>query len=444
MQHITLSKDKNKIDEYNRFIAAVNESSSSNNKIKVISEASNFIKNVIYYTYNPYFHYGVSSSNAEKRPDLCDDICHLDMFGLLDDLRGRHITGHAAISAVNGFIKQNPVGKDLVYSILDKDLKIRSGIKLINKAIPNHIPTFSVALAENFNDSNVKKIKFDKEWFVSRKLDGVRCLLIVDEKGNVSSFSRSGKKFETLSLIENQIKSTGITSKVFDGEVCKFTGDDKDDFQSIMKEIRRKNHVINDAVFYVFDMIDLDDFNKQKSNHLFNKRQYHLKDFCFKNKAALKNVEVLEQTSVKSLDQLSMFINAFKKDQNRSHWEGLIVRKDAPYQGKRSRDILKVKTFHDAEYNVKSVIFGPFRYVKNNIEVEEEMLSAVVIEHKDNLVQVGSGFSIDQRKHFFNYPEDIIGKSITVQYFEESQNQLGENSLRFPVVKAIHGEKRDI
>lgn len=443
---MTLShnKDLKLIAEFNDFISSINESSSSNNKVKTIKESSDFIKKVIYYTYNPYYHYGVSSKNAIKKKNLCDNICHMDIFGLLDDLRSREITGHAAISAVNGFIAQNPMGRDLLFSILDKDLKIRSGIKIINKAIPGHIPTFSVALAENYNDATVKKIKFDKEWFVSRKLDGVRCLMIVDEKGNVSSYSRSGKKFETLSLIENQIKLTGVKSVVLDGEICNFTGDDKDDFQSIMKEIRRKNHSIKNATFHAFDYLDLEDFNKQTSTTLFNRRQYNLKEFVFKNSSVLHNVKVLEQTSVKSLDQLNMFIDMFKEDKNRSHWEGLIVRKDAPYQGKRSRDILKVKTFHDAEYRVQSVIFGPFRYVKNNVEVEEEMLSAVVIEHKGNLVQVGSGFTIDQRKQFYNYPEDILSKIITVQYFEESKNQLGEHSLRFPVIKTVHGEDRVI
>ena len=104
----------------------------------------------------------------------------------------------------------------------------------------------------------------------------------------------------------------------------------------------------------------------------------------------------------------------------------------------------KVKTFHDAEYKVLSANFGPFRYVKEGKEVEEEMLAAVVIEHKGNNVSVGSGFSIDQRKNFFAHPEYIVGKEITVQYFEESQNQNGDYSLRFPVIKAIYENKRSL
>ena len=38
----------------------------------------------------------------------------------------------------------------------------------------------------------------------------------------------------------------------------------------------------------------------------------------------------------------------------------------------------------------------------------------------------------------------IVGKTITVQYFEETKNQEGGISLRFPTVKIVHGEKRDM
>ena len=123
-------------------------------------------------------------------------------------------------------------------------------------------------------------------------------------------------------------------------------------------------------------------------------------------------------------------------------WEGLMLRKNDTYKGKRSNDILKIKTFHDDEYKVEGLNFGPFRYVKEGKEVEEEMLTAVLVKHKGNIVKVGSGFTIDQRQLFYKSPSAIHGKIITVQYFEESQNQNGDFSLRFPVIKAIHGDKR--
>jgi hypothetical protein len=38
----------------------------------------------------------------------------------------------------------------------------------------------------------------------------------------------------------------------------------------------------------------------------------------------------------------------------------------------------------------------------------------------------------------------IVGKTITVQYFEETNNQDGGISLRFPTVKHIYDNERDV
>ena len=429
------------INEYNNFISQINESTSSNNKVQLISESTPFIRKILYYTYNPFYNYGVSSKNLTKKSDIVIENTY-DIFSLLDDLRLRKITGHTAIGMCNGFINSNPEFCDLLHKVIDKDLKIRSGAKLINKGVKNLIPEFSVALADTYNDKTVKKISFDKQWFVSRKLDGVRCLTIIDEEGNIQFFSRAGKEFTTLDKIKEEILQLGLKSTVLDGEICRFSSDKStEDFQGIIKEIRRKDHLIKDATYCLFDMLSLEDFNKKTSSTTFSNRLSKLSDILSSIKT--NYIELLEQHSVKSLNELNMFVNNYKKDPTKTNWEGLIARKDSKYQGKRSRDILKIKTFFDAEYKVNSVIFGPFRFVKDNIEVEEEMLSALVIEHKDNLVQVGSGLTIEQRQYFHKYPEEILGKTITVQYFEETKNQDGEYSLRFPVVKAIYDQERN-
>jgi DNA ligase-1 len=125
-------------------------------------------------------------------------------------------------------------------------------------------------------------------------------------------------------------------------------------------------------------------------------------------------------------------------------WEGLMLRADEPYKGKRSKDLLKFKSFFDDEYEVVDVEMGPFRYVKDSKETEENMLSCVTIKHKGYNVRVGSGFSIEQRQDFYKNPNKILGKVITVQYFEESKNQDGGLSLRFPTFKVLHGLSRTI
>ena len=356
----------------------------------------------------------------------------------MDSLNYKLITGHKAIEETNGFIYRNPEYEQIIRLILNRNLKVRASVKLINKSIPSLIPTFNVALANKYDDKTKKKVDFKKDvWYVSRKLDGVRCLIVVDEKGKAKSFARSGKQFYTLSLVEKEIESLGVKNVVYDGEMCIVDENGNENFQSIMKEIGRKDHTIKNGLFQIFDFIPSDMFQRgEASSGNFSQRQLALESLLLGK--TLHYIDYLSQAPVSSFEEL----NALTLKASEIGWEGLMLRKNSTYKGKRSNDILKVKTFFDSEYKVIDTFFGPLRYIKEGIEVEEEMLSGVAIEHKGNIVRVGSGFTIDQRKHLFENPQDILGKTITVQYFEESQNQNGEYSLRFPVIKVIHGSER--
>ena len=417
----------------------MNSSTSTNDKVETIKTASKNVLRILYYTYNTYMQYNITPKVLDKRPDLCNKHTKFSsIFDLLDSLNLRLITGHKAIEETNGFIYCNPEYKQIIYLILDRNLKVRASVKLINKAIPSLIPTFNVALANKYDDKTKKKVDFKKDvWYVSRKLDGVRCLIVVDEKGKAKSFSRAGKQFHTLSLVEKEIENLGVKNVVYDGEMCIVNEKGNEDFQSIMKEIGRKDHTIQNGLFQIFDFIPSVIFKRgEATSGSFSQRVFALQNLLLGKE--LKHLDFLSQTPISSFEELDELANKASE----KGWEGLMLRKDDMYKGKRSNDILKVKTFYDAEYIVIDTFFGPIRYIKEGTEVEEEMLSGVAIKHKDNIVRVGSGFSIDQRKHYFNNPQDIIGKEITVEYFEESQNQNGEYSLRFPVIKVIHGDKR--
>ena len=431
-------KELQLFDIYQTFIDDMNKSSSVNEKVDVLKNCKQEVHDLLYYTYNPFFQYHISPKVLEKRKDLNSTNYNVqNIFQLLDLLRNREVTGHSAIAEVNNWLTKNDNLKDIFYLILERNLKIRASIKLINRAIPGLIPTFSVALAEKFDESVLDKKKIDfvnDDWYISRKLDGVRCLVFVDEFGETEVRSRSGKKISTLYNLEQLVKDTGVTSAVFDGEICKVGEEDNENFQDIMKEINRKNHQITEFTYFIFDLLTSDEFYEGSSIRTLSTRFKQLKDVVRKS----KKFRYLPQGLIKSEDHFHM-IQAKVPDS----WEGLMLRKDAPYKGKRSKDIYKVKKFFDAEYQVIDIATGPFRYVKEGVEVEEDMLSAVIVEHKGNRVNVGSGFTIDQRKHFYDYPTNIMDKTITVQYFEESQSQNGDYSLRFPVVKHIHGEKRE-
>jgi DNA ligase-1 len=207
-----------------------------------------------------------------------------------------------------------------------------------------------------------------------------------------------------------------------------------------MKELRKKDHTIPNPSYKIFDMITHDEFYSQKGekNRPFSIRLKNLTEVMKKNECPC--LTLLEQSLVKDESHFQEFVT----ESNQNGYEGLMLRSDAPYKGKRSKDLLKYKAFSDDEYEVLDTEMGPFRYVKDGAECEETMLSCVMIQHKGHTVRVGSGFSIEQRQEFYKNPKKILGKIITVQYFEETENEKGGISLRFPTFKILHGEERDI
>ena len=203
-----------------------------------------------------------------------------------------------------------------------------------------------------------------------------------------------------------------------------------------MKQIRKKDHAIENAKYLVFDIIDKDSFESKTGTLSFIKRYARLNEQLAGKD--LKHLQVVEHNKIEDVE----FFASAMAHSDESGWEGLILRKNVGYEGKRSKNMLKCKSFKDAEYKVIDLEFGPFRMIENGLEVTKEVLSNVVIEHKGNRVSVGSGFTIDQREYYKANPNEILNQVITVKYFQETQNQSGNWSLRFPTVKVIHGSKR--
>jgi DNA ligase-1 len=434
------SKDLKRIQE---FVTRLKSTNSTNDKIDIIKEYDDdyMIKQVLKYTYSPFKQFHLTSATVKKNKKLEPREGYDDLFYLLDALTKRTITGHDAIQYVKGYVQyMDEWQQDLVFCIIDKNLKTRTGADLINKAIPGCIPTFKVALANSY-DKQKGKVDFNEQtWFASQKLDGVRCLAMVDENGKCNFYSRQGKTFDTLDNLRKEIESLDLCNMVFDGEVCMVDENGVEDFQGIMKEIKRKDHTIENPKYKIFDYLMLEEFDDQESErNLSDRLTCFNMIYNFKGKH-LNCIDLLEQWKVESEEHFQDLAERATKN----NWEGLILRKDCEYKGKRSNDLLKVKKFFDEEYVVKSIETSIHRIIVDGLEVEEEMLSNVIIEHKGCEVGVGSGFDQTERRTYFNNPERIIGKTITVQYFEETLNQDGCHSLRFPVVKHIYENGRNV
>lgn len=419
------------------FVEQSNSTNSNTDKLNVLKEYTQYdvVRKALVYTYDTFKQYGVTSKNCKKHSDLvAPENFYDDFFSLLDDLDDRNITGHSAIQAINAYVKANIEFQEIIWNILDRNLKTRSTASMINKVVPGLIPTFDVALANAYNDKTAKKVDWNDGWFVSRKLDGVRCLTIIDANGEVKFFSRAGKPFSTLDNLKSSIQKIGLKNMVLDGEICMTDENGNEDFQSIIKEIKRKDHTIDNPHYFIFDMLTLKEFTDQVSETTVGYRLEQAKILIDND----KYISLLNQRL--GSDQI---LETMMEESKNGGWEGLMLRKDDTYKGKRSNDILKVKKFYDDEYVVVDLENAINRVIINGKEIEELMLKNVIIEHKGNRVQVGSGFTHEQKRYYFENPDKILGKTITVQYFEETTDQNGEHSLRFPVMKGIYEGPRD-
>jgi len=414
------------------FVEDMKDTTSTLKKKQIIERYSenDFVKKCLRYTLDPFKMYYVTSKNCKKLSNHRAHDCYNDLFKLLDDLDNRIITGHEAISEVNGYCedKDNFV-KELVYSMIDKNLQIRANAKLINKVIPGLVPTFEIALANSYDPKHVDLS--DNTWLASRKLDGVRCIAICNSNGDVKLHSRAGKEFDTLAKVKRDLKFAMRPNTVWDGEICILDGEGNESFQGIMKEIRRKDHTIPNPTFLVFDYLTIKEFNTGTSTRTLSERNDAVLD--------MDHVQSLKMEKVTSIEQ----IQALADEADSLGHEGIMIRKDCEYKGKRSNDILKVKKMHDEEYEIVGYDFAEHRVIDDGKEVKERMLSQIYIEHKGNRVGVGSGFSKEQRRYYTTNFEELKGKTATIQYFEETLNEDGLYSLRFPVVKHIYNNGRN-
>lgn len=429
--------DKELLQIVREYITEANKTNSQKDKIEVVKKYSN-LKELFNYVYNPFIQFNVTSKNLIKKKDLVEDT-DLCLFEILFQLHKREITGHKAIAIINGFIEKNKEYEDEIYKIIDKDLQTRANAKLINKVFKGLIPEFSVQLARKMEDvPNSKKPDFEKEdWFASIKFDGLRCLIVYD--GRVIKFlSRTGNEFFTLNnLIPDVEKIIDVIKEPFvlDGEICIMEGD-VENFSLILREYNKKDYTIENPKHFAFDLLTLEEFAKQTSKDVFSKRYQKLKSLF--NKINLEKIEVAEQLKIPNESGVKRYLtDVFAKGR-----EGLIIRKDICYEGKRSNNMIKLKPFDDGEFKVEKIETGPMRIIEDGKEKLIKTVTNVIVKYKGNEVSVGSGFLIKERQYFYDNPDELKGKTINVRWMEESFDKDGKISLRHPVYKGIVGDKR--
>jgi DNA ligase-1 len=345
----------------------------------------------------------------------------------------RALTGNLARDTVANMMKSATKAQwnGWYRRILIKDLRCGVSEKTINKVVekdrPEYVvPIFSCQLA---HDSANHEGKVRGSRLIEVKLDGVRVITIVYPDGRVDQFSRNGKELVNFPHVKAQFATVAkkfTEPMVFDGEIMSSS------FQDLMKQIHRKSSAqAQDAVLYLFDMLTLAEFESGESATTQEKRSEALRTW-FADKLFLQmvNVQLVEQETV-DLDtdagqKRYKEINMFAIDNG---YEGIMIKDpNAGYECKRSVAWLKLKPFIEVSLTVVAVEEGTGKNVGR--------LGALVCEGEDDgrriLVNVGSGFTDDQRIDYWTSREEVVDKVVEVRADAITQNQDGTYSLRFP------------
>ncbi len=358
---------------------------------------------------------------------------------LANKLIARELTGHAARDAIELTMNVATVEQwNMFYRrILIKDLRCGTSEKTVNKVakqFPQYtIPTFTCSLAHD-SAKHEKKMSGKKQ--IEIKLDGVRVITII--RGNkVEMFSRNGKQFHNFGHIIAEIESVLVSKPapydlVLDGEVMSA------DFQDLMKQLHRKDgKQSTDAVLHLFDMIPLDKFKEGTWDKPQSTRSLYTSHWVRDNTEQLAHVQALdwEDVDLDTSEGQERFVQLNKAAVD-GGYEGVMIKDiDAPYECKRTHSWLKAKPFIEVTLEVIEVEEGTGR--------NKGKLGAVVCsgvdDGKDIRVNVGSGFTDDNRSVFWSSRNDLIGQLVEVRADAVTQNQDETYSLRFPRFKTFRG-----
>lgn len=371
-------------------------------------------------------HKNVSPSSESAPYYLCASSTFQDVIEYLE----KNNTGRDDdIYEIQAFLFGHEEEREFYEQMITKSFRLGADVKLVNKCIPGIIQTFNVMLG-----TPIDKVKLKgTEWIsISRKLNGCRCAFIGDKCA-----TRQGKVYNGIDHIITDLQQLVGQDMFVDGELLYKNQEklsDSDAFQKGTGLAMSKDVDKTGLKFVVFDMFPLEQFWRGRSDLTYKQRKdFYLEDLKSKiMKFDVSNIEIVPMC-YEGTDHSEIWKWLDYSEEN--DWEGVIVNLDAPYECKRTKNLIKVKKFYSADLTCIGMEEGSGR--------NKGTLGALVCDYKGFSVNVGSGFSDNDRKRIWKHPEDVIGKIVSVKYKEETKNKDGGISIQFPVFETVRFDKNE-
>ena len=263
-----------------------------------------------------------------------------------------------------------------------------------------------------------KPVDWSEKVFMQPKLDGVRCIIQLNDENEVIAYSRTGKPWLNIKHILQDLKPffDQHPDVILDGEL--YNHDLREDFNKIISLVRKtkptdldRSEAAELVQFHCYDYANGSDSYGIRMRNLSVSDMY---SYCVKYVHATSVTE--DQTYIQHQCNLD------------EGYEGSILRLDAPYQRKRSYNLQKFKDFHDTEATIVGYVPGKGKFTG---------LIGKFLMCDDEGIEfgcpIGKGYNFQDRRNILENVQDYIGKLATFTYFERTK----ANSYRHPLYKTL-------
>lgn len=394
-----------------------------------------WFKKFLYYALNPVLTYNVSEKTLRKFVGTppADEKAKLVFFGdifecceYLSRLRG---VDDATLRQVQLLLyRSEPDARELFVKLLAKTLRLGVTAKTVNKIIPHLIPEWEVQQAYPIDKYPVAN---GTEFWLTQKLNGVRATLY-----NGQLIARSGVPFKGLDHILKELRWANCAHIALDGELTLADTHglrDNEAFREATGILNSDDEHKTGICFTIFDAIPYVDFDSANPKVSYSHRRTILNEVeeTVSNSECVRVLPVLYHgKDLRKIDELL-------EQMIREDKEGLMLNTDVPYKRTRHKGILKIKRFYTMDLPITGVEEGSGRLAGR--------LGAFVLDYKGNEVKVGSGFTDEQRRGYWDMRNSLIGQLCEVKYKEISYDKnTGLESLQFPVFVQLRADKTEV
>ena len=266
-----------------------------------------------------------------------------------------------------------------------------------------------------------KPVDWTNKVYMQPKLDGVRCLIQLNDKSEVYAYSRTGKPWLNIAHILEDLEYFFEIHPdvVLDGEL--YNHDLRDDFEKIISLVRKQKPTTDDRAeaaklvqFHCYDYVE----TVMNMPYSYRMDQLCTSDMYTDSVHYVPTKQVLCDKGAKVVHGANLH----------KGYEGSILRLDTPYQCKRSYSLQKFKDFHDTEATIIGYVDGKGK--------REGTLGKFLMQDDDGNkfgCPPGKGYNYKALTKILDNIGEYIGQRATFTYFERTQY----GSYRHPMFKTI-------